>query len=37
VSRDQIKGEAFIIYFSWNSKGELFDKIRFRRIGMLLI
>jgi len=37
VSREEIKGEAFIIYFSWNSNGNLLHKIRLDRFFDLLI
>lgn len=36
VQKNQVKGEAFIIYFSWNGEGNLFSKIRLMRIGKLL-
>jgi signal peptidase I len=37
VDLDEIKGEALIIYWSWNSDDPgLFNKIRFGRIGHLI-
>ncbi len=33
VNRSKIKGLAFIKYWSWDTKADLIDKIRFRRIG----
>ena len=33
VDMDEIKGEAFIIYWSWNGEGGLLDKVRWSRIG----
>ncbi len=32
----EIKGKAFIMYWSWNSEGSLLDKVRWGRIGKLL-
>jgi len=36
VDREKIKGKAFMIYWSWNDKGTLLDKIRWERIGRLI-
>ena len=36
VEMEEVKGKAFIMYWSWNSEGSLLDKIRFNRIGKLL-
>ncbi len=37
VDINDVKGEAFIIYFSWNSQTrDLFDKIRWVRLGKLI-
>jgi signal peptidase I len=36
VNVDDIKGKAFIIYWSWNSSGNWLGKIRWNRISMLL-
>lgn len=36
VDMSEIKGEAFIIYWSWNSKDTLLKKIRWNRIGKLV-
>ncbi|MBI5374644.1 MAG: signal peptidase I [Candidatus Schekmanbacteria bacterium] len=33
VRREKIKGKAFIIYWSWDSKGKLLDCIRWGRLG----
>ncbi len=33
VHKSKIKGIAFIKYWSWNSEGNIFKKIRFNRIG----
>jgi len=37
VNEKKIKGLAFIKYWSWNSEGDLLHKIRFSRIGRLII
>ena len=36
VSMDEIKGKAFILYWSWNREGTFLDKVRWSRIGKLL-
>jgi signal peptidase I len=36
VNVDDIKGKAFIIYWSWNSRGNWLGKVRWNRISMLL-
>jgi len=36
VDMEDIKGKAFIIYWSWNSNGNLLDKVRWSRIGNLI-
>jgi signal peptidase I len=36
VDMREIKGKAFIIYWSWNSKGNWLEKIRWNRISRLL-
>ena len=36
VDMNEIKGKAFIIYWSWNSEGGLLDKVRWNRIGKVL-
>lgn len=36
VSMEEVKGKAFIMYWSWNSEGSLLDKIRWNRIGKLI-
>ncbi len=36
VDINEIKGEAFIIYWSWNSMENLLNKVRWSRIGMSL-
>ena len=36
VDMQEIKGKAFIMYWSWNSNGSLFSKVRWNRIGKLL-
>jgi signal peptidase I len=33
VDISEIKGKAFIIYWSWNGKGSLLDLVRWNRIG----
>lgn len=33
VDISEIKGKAFIIYWSWNGEGGLLDKVRWSRIG----
>jgi signal peptidase I len=36
VDMREIKGRAFILYWSWNRDGGLIDKVRWNRIGKLL-
>jgi len=36
VQMDEIKGKAFIMYWSWNDNGNLLTKVRWNRIGKLL-
>ncbi len=36
VDMDEIKGKAFIIYWSWNSEGSFLSKVRWDRMGKLL-
>ena len=36
VDMDEIKGKAFIMYWSWNSDDTWFDKVRWNRIGKLI-
>lgn len=36
VDMDDIKGRAFIIYWSWNSKGGWLKKVRWERLGSFL-
>ena len=36
VDMSEIKGRAFIIYWSWNSKDEWLNKVRWGRLGKLL-
>lgn len=36
VDMNEIKGEAFILYWSWNKNGGLLDKVRWNRIGKLI-
>lgn len=36
VDMNEIKGKAFIMYWSWNSNGGLFDKVRWDRIGKVI-
>lgn len=36
VDMSEIKGKAFIIYWSWNGEGSLLDKVRWSRIGASL-
>jgi signal peptidase I len=33
VDMSEIKGRAFIIYWSWNGEGGLLDKVRWNRLG----
>ncbi len=36
VNMDEIKGKAFIKYWSWNTNGSLLDKVRWSRLGKLI-
>jgi len=36
VDMKDIKGKAFILYWSWNKNGNLLNKVRWRRIGKLV-
>ena len=36
VDMDEIKGKAFIMYWSWNSQGSFFNKVRWNRLGKLI-
>jgi signal peptidase I len=36
VKMEDIKGKAFIMYWSWNTNGSLLDKVRWGRIGQLI-
>jgi len=36
VDMSEIKGKAFIMYWSWNSNGSFFSKVRWDRIGKLI-
>jgi signal peptidase I len=36
VDMSEIKGKAFIMYWSWNSDGGFFSKVRWSRIGKLI-
>lgn len=36
VDVEEIKGKAFIIYWSWNTEGNLFNKVRWNRIGNMI-
>lgn len=36
VDMSEIKGRAFIIYWSWNSKNEWLNKVRWGRLGKLV-
>lgn len=36
VPEDHIVGKAFIIWFSWDSKGEFFEKVRWNRLFNLI-
>lgn len=35
VDMNEIKGKAFIIYWSWNSEGNILTKVRWSRLGRL--
>ncbi len=36
VDMDKIEGKAFIMYWSWDSRGGLWDKVRWNRIGKFI-
>jgi len=36
VDMDEIKGKAFIMYWSWDSRGSFLDKVRWNRLGKLI-
>ncbi len=36
VEMEEIKGKAFIMYWSWNKDGSILDKVRWSRIGKLI-
>jgi signal peptidase I len=36
VDMDEIKGKAFIMYWSWNTNGSILDKVRWSRIAKLI-
>lgn len=36
VKRDKIKGKAFLIYWSWNGRGDLSHLVRWNRIGKVI-
>lgn len=36
VSMDEIKGRAFIMYWSWDNEGTLFSQVRWSRLGKLI-
>jgi len=36
VRMDEIKGKAFIMYWSWNESGKFLTKVRWNRLGKLL-
>ncbi len=36
VSMEEIKGKAFIMYWSWNNDGNFLSKVRWSRIGRLI-
>ncbi len=36
VDMDEIKGKAFIFYWSWDANGSFFNKVRWNRIGKLI-
>ena len=36
VKRDKIKGKAFLIYWSWDSRGDLVHMVRWERIAKLI-
>jgi len=36
VDMNEVKGKAFIIYWSWDNEGDMLKKVRWNRIGRLL-
>jgi len=36
VDMDEIKGKAFIMYWSWNSEGSFINQVRWSRLGKLI-
>lgn len=36
VEMDEIKGKAFIMYWSWDSEGTFLNKVRWNRLGKLI-
>jgi signal peptidase I len=36
VKREKIKGKAFLIYWSWDSRGDLAHMVRWERIAKLI-
>jgi signal peptidase I len=36
VDMEEIKGKAFIMYWSWNREGSLINKVRWSRLGKLI-
>jgi signal peptidase I len=36
VDIDDIKGKAFIMYWSWDSQGSFLNKVRWKRLGKLI-
>lgn len=36
VDMDEIKGKAFIMYWSWDRDGSFLDKVRWNRVGKLI-
>ncbi len=36
VDISEVRGKAFIMYWSWNSNGSFLDKVRWNRIGKLI-
>jgi len=36
VDMSEIKGKAFILYWSWNTNGGFFSKVRWNRLGKLI-
>jgi signal peptidase I len=36
VSLDEVKGKAFIMYWSWDNEGKLLNQVRWNRLGKLI-